>query len=144
MSNITVTIEGIDKLKADLSRIGEKAEANVAKAVKAVAFMINADVKQAYQKGPKTGRIYQRGGVTHQASAPGEAPATDTGTLVSSVYFDQESKMSATVGSRLAYAHYLEFGTRNIAQRPAWVPATERARPKLAELIEKALEAAIK
>ncbi len=31
------------------------------------------------QNGEKTGRIYRRRGIEHQASAPGEPPASDTG-----------------------------------------------------------------
>lgn len=66
----------------------------------------------------------------HTASAPGQAPASDTGTLVNSIYVDRDGVARMTVGSRLAYAAYLEFGTRKIAPRPAWVPAVEKARPE--------------
>jgi hypothetical protein len=34
---------------------------------------------------PKSGRTYKRGSKSHQASAPGEAPAIDTGNLVNSI-----------------------------------------------------------
>lgn len=77
---------------------------------------------------------------THTASAPGEAPATDTGTLASSVYFESKTKMSATIGSRLAYAYYLEYGTKKIAPRPAWQPETEKGQKKLNERVLKTLE----
>ena len=72
---------------------------------------------------------------THQASAPGEAPASDTGTLVSSIYFEQNTPYQTTIGSRLAYAEWLEFGTRKIAPRPAWVPAVEKHRATLQKLV---------
>lgn len=76
---------------------------------------------------------------THQSSAPGEAPATDTGRLANSILFKQETKLSATVSSQLIYASYLEFGTRKIAPRPSWVPATEAIRPKFRKRLEDAL-----
>jgi hypothetical protein len=73
--------------------------------------------------------------LTHTSSAPGEAPATDTGLLDSSIYFDQKTKLSAEIGSRLPYAYYLEFGTQKIAARPSWVPAVEKHRATLQRLI---------
>lgn len=68
---------------------------------------------------PKTGRIYRRRGVVHQASAPGEAPASDTGSLV-------QSRSQELVPERLAgrfrisarHAMPLEVGTRNMEPRP--------------------------
>jgi len=81
---------------------------------------------------------------SHTASASGEAPATDTGFLASSIYFENSGKMEATVGSRLAYAGWLEFGTQKIAPRPSWAPAVEAAQPKLNARVTKAIEGAAK
>ena len=69
--------------------------------------------------GPKTGRIYVKGSVVHQASAPGEAPANETGRLLASLHF--EITPSGTVLRVLAgtdYAAYLEFGTSKMEARP--------------------------
>ena len=62
----------------------EKAEEAVAETV----FAIDAGVKHKIQRGPNSGRIYEkyRPRRTHQASAPGQAPATDTGNLIGSIY----------------------------------------------------------
>jgi hypothetical protein len=68
---------------------------------------------------PKSGRVYIRRGVAHQASAPGEAPASDLGTLVS----QRETQL---IPERLAgrlrfmagHALPLELGTRNMEPRP--------------------------
>ena len=52
--------------------------------------------------GPRTGRIYRRGGVVHQASAPGEAPASDTGELrqsIVSVVSDTTNGSKAQIGT---------------------------------------------
>lgn len=146
--SITIEIEGLDDVARMIKQIGAKAEAEVAKAVTTTALEVNTNVKKLIQRGPKTGRVYERGSgrnlsATHQASAPGEAPATDTGALVSSVYFQQDDKLSATVGSRLAYAYYLEFGTARMAARPSWLPATEAAAPKLAKRITDGLARAV-
>jgi hypothetical protein len=89
--------------------------------------------------------VYQRGNITHRASAPGEAPATDTGTLVSSesIYYERESDLVSIIGSRLAYAYYLEFGTMRIAPRPSWMPAVEANRDKFSRLVDEGLRRAM-
>ena len=96
----------------------------------ATALEVRRDVIKRHKQGPKTGRMYRRGSRNHQASAPGEAPAIDTGTLVSSVYFTQPKRHEAVVGSRLAYAFWLEFGSQVTDARPSWLPAVEKARPQ--------------
>jgi hypothetical protein len=69
---------------------------------------------------PKTGRIYRRRGVEHQASAPGEAPASDTGRLVNSrrlEYSQAELRGSMIVSA--AHILPLEHGTRKMEPRPS-------------------------
>ena len=139
---ITMEIEGLEQVKAEIRRIGKKAEDGVSRAVKATGLEVISDVKKRIQRGPKSGTTYTRGNITHTASAPGQAPATDTGVLASSPYFEQPSPLSVTVGSRLAYAAYLEFGTTRIKPRPSWTPAVEAASPKLQKRIEDAIRKA--
>lgn len=68
---------------------------------------------------PKTGVVYRRRGVAHQSSAPGEAPASDTGTLVTRRRITIDA---ARARARLAFsskhAKYLEHGTRRMEPRP--------------------------
>jgi hypothetical protein len=142
VTKIRITVENTDAVQRALKLYGEKAEAELSKAVQATALTINGDIKRAIQGPPKTGRIYSRGEKNHQASAPGEAPATDTGVLVSSIAYKQETPLSAIVYSRLQYAYWLEFGTRNIEPRPSWVPAVETNTPLFQKLIDAALRRA--
>jgi hypothetical protein len=68
---------------------------------------------------PKTGRTYKRRGVSHQASAPGEAPASDTGALVGRrrITIDtQRVRARLTFSSK--HARHLEHGTRKMEPRP--------------------------
>lgn len=76
---------------------------------------------------PKTGRIYTIRGVVHQASAPGEPPADDTGALAASgqVQHDVE-EASSRVLFTAAHAPALELGTERMEARPY-------LRPSLAE-----------
>ena len=141
--SLSIQFDGLDELQADLARASDETRKGVAREITRTALAINADVKKRIQRGPKTGRTYRKSEtVTHTASAPGQAPATDTGFLASSPYYEQSSPLSATVGSRLAYAYFLEFGTRTIAARPSWVPAIEAERPKFDARVDAILRSA--
>lgn len=58
--------------------------------------------------GPKRGRVYKRGNITHVASAPGEPPARDTGNLASSGYLEEVDDLTMRVGFTASYAAILE------------------------------------
>lgn len=131
----TVKMEGLDELQAALGKLSKDAEKRVDAAVQATGLEVRGDIVKRIQRGPATGRVYGN----HQASAPGEAPATDTGRLVNSTVYKREGRISASVGSDLAYAAMLEFGTSKIDPRPAWIPALEDAKPKYIKRLEKAL-----
>lgn len=137
--SVVIKPTNMDEVAAALRKYGEEAAKRLEKDVLATALFVNQDVKQRIQRGPKTGIVYNRRGKAHQASAEGEAPATDTGTLVSSISFSKTGPLSAEVISRLAYAYYLEFGTFNISPRPSWTPAAEKGKEELRRRIEKTL-----
>jgi len=95
------------------------------------AFEIESDAKIAIQTGAKTGRAYNKKGKKgavrrHQASAPGEAPATDTGNLVNSGFVKKMQAARYRVGFSAAYALALEMGTVDIKARPFLMPAYDR------------------
>jgi hypothetical protein len=68
---------------------------------------------------PKSGRIYRRRGVEHQASAPGEAPANDSSRLVNSrqIILIPE-RLRAKLVFSAKHALWMEHGTRRIQPRP--------------------------
>jgi HK97 gp10 family phage protein len=79
-----------------------------------------------------SGRTYQRRGVVHQASAPGEPPASDTGRLVNSisaVYDTNAISGKVVVGAK--HGLYLEFGTQTIEPRPFLRPAVANTKAKV-------------
>jgi len=96
--------------------------------VRKTAFDIQGNA-QASMSGHKSGQVYERYGRAHQASAPGEAPAIDTGYLQNSIAVEMLSDLQAIVFTNALYAEYLEFGTARMAPRPYMVPAAERAWP---------------
>jgi hypothetical protein len=124
------------------------------------AMNIKNDYQRAIAKGPATGKWYRnrgKGRPDHRASKAGEAPASDTGRLLSSIVF-RAKKLQAEAGSVVDYAEALEYGARpavlggssrsggvriamgeGIAPRPALGPAVDKHRPKIRTAIIKRL-----
>lgn len=128
-----------------LEDLGEVVTRHLLEAMQGGAMMVANDAKRSIARGPKTGRIYTRRGVEHQASAPGEPPATDTGALIASIVSDatvEGSKVLGHVEARAPYAVHLEYGTRKMAARPFLTPAIERNRRRIGELITAAVRRA--
>lgn len=93
------------------------------------AMDIEARVKQSME-GPKHGKMYIKStGVIHVASAPGEAPAIDTGALHNATRAIPKGEMEWWVVMDTEYAMHLEFGTRRMAARPSLGPAVDFVRP---------------
>lgn len=87
--------------------------------VVAGANLVRNEVIRLIMETEKTGRLYRRRGVVHQASAPGEAPAVDTANHIRNITIEVDvQKLSASVVSSAAYAAALEFGTPNMVERP--------------------------
>ena len=121
------------------------------------------EVKRLMRESPRGGRIYRRiraGGlrarlagrraragdyIVHKASAPGEPPAVDRGNLVNSVASVEELTprgWATTGGSTLAkIPSALEYGTRTIAPRPAFIPALSNIRGQLEAALREAFKA---
>lgn len=88
------------------------------------ANMILEEATSLILDSEKSGRTYRRRGVEHQASAPGEAPASDTGRLVQSGKVElKPDELAAEISWSTAYAQHLEFGSERTAARPFVRPA---------------------
>ena len=108
----------------------EQAMDAIRQVIERAALMIDREAKILIDRGSKSGRVYGR----HQASAPGEAPATDTGRLIQSIQWQISNHgFTAEVGSTVFYAPLLEEGTDSMAARPWLRPAYE---PHVDEIIE--------
>lgn len=72
----------------------------------------------------KTGRIYKRGAKTHQASAPGEPYANDTGATMAKIRTEiRDEGFTGVVVFGGEIARYLEHGTQKMEPRPVARPA---------------------
>jgi len=105
--------------------------------------MVRTSAIKSIQRDPKTGTVYTRAkgqnlGSAHQASAPGQSPATDTGSLVSSIKVIHDG-LKGKIGSALNYAFWLEYGTLKMSERPFLRPALADNEKKINELFERAM-----
>lgn len=66
----------------------------------------------------------------HRASAPGDAPAVDSGDLRRSIGVQKIGEGRYRVGTNLKHGLFLEFGTRRMAARPWLRPAAEKVRKR--------------
>lgn len=75
-----------------------------------------------------TAKVGKKRNKAHQASAPGDPPAVDTGDLRSRIGVQKIKPGHYRVGTNLIYAPWLEFGTRRMKARPFMRPALEKVR----------------
>lgn len=97
---------------------------------------------QAEMAKPKSGRVYRRGGRVHVASAPGEAPAIDTGALVNSFRVMQEGPTRAIVGVTAEHGVFTEEGTSRMQPRPYMRPAAEAVWPEFERAVREVVRRA--
>lgn len=142
-------LSGAAALQKALREFSINADREIADAVNGTAQNIRTSAVKSILRGPKTGATYKKANPkrTHKASAPGQAPATDTGRLAGSIRADVSGR-KAEVYTDAKYAAPLEFGTRDIEPRPFMVPAMENERPafrkRLNAVVEKAAKGIIK
>ena len=129
---LTIKLEVQDHL----GKLTAAAAAQVQQIVLKTALDVEAAAKTAIQTSPATGRVYGK----HQASAPGEAPATDTGNLAGSISVVPISPMTAEVQVTAEYAEVLELGGVHVEARPFLAPAVETVRPGFDQAIAQAVK----
>ena len=143
--DFSVKIEGLDKIANASASFRQAVADEVNKAVYASAQKVSTEAKKSIQGGNKSGRTYKRRTVSHRASAPGEAPASDTGRLVNSINsyaLGNGEAISVAGRGTVKYATMLEFGTTKIAARPFMLPALEKSKAWITERFNKAVRKA--
>jgi HK97 gp10 family phage protein len=109
-------------IRAALREVDEATRRAAVGALEDGADEIASRAKELILDPPKTGRVYSggKGFGTHQASAPGEAPASDTGNLVGLIGVDRVdvTRLRVAIFSSAKYSAALEFGTSKMAPRP--------------------------
>jgi HK97 gp10 family phage protein len=131
-------------VEKSLKKAGSEIQKNVNKAIQRAASWVAADAVRGIQRGKHTGKTYKRRGVEHQASAPGEYPASDTGRLASSIRINR-GLLEADIGSDLAYAKYLEPDNGDggkMKPRPFLEPSYEKNKEQIDQIIDEAIKKA--
>ena len=145
-----VTFElDVKKMVAALERMNGCAGEALKSGALAGGMAIQAGMKRRITQGGKSGRLYKRGkGGWHQASAPGEAPASDTGALANSI----ETRISKSspdyaeseTGPTVEYGGMLEYGTSRVKARPYARPTLDEDADLIQDAMRRALEHALK
>jgi HK97 gp10 family phage protein len=121
---------GFQRIQAAANEV----QTNAPRVLRAAALILERAAKLQLSH-PGTGRIYRRGTTAiHQASAPGEPPAVDTGNLRNSVGSEVLGNV-VRVGAAADYAAGLEFGTDRVAARPWLRPAFAEVREQLQAVV---------
>lgn len=131
MLNVNLSVN----VKAAKNKIKLKSKAVQQKIDKALidsVALLQAEMKKSINE-RSYGRRYDRGAKVHIASAPGDAPNTDSGRLINSILtsYSRASRSAKVYISKFAdYAVYLEFGTKNgkLKKRPFFYPAIRKHR----------------
>lgn len=143
---IRVTIVGSAELQRRLIRIAKEQLSGQEQALLLAANDVRTEAVKSIQQGGRSGvtRVVTKSGKTHTASAPGEPPKTDTGSLVSSIFAELRKgiRPEAFVGSDIVYATHLEFGTSRMAARPWLHPAFVRMKPRIKKRLAQAFRRA--
>src|SRR5262245_62766200 len=95
------------EVKINIPAITEAITRVASKGVRQATFGIKQKMLFSFAQ-PKSGRVYKRGNRTHTASAPGEAPAIDTGFLANSIQTEFPNLTTGIVSGGAEYGRALE------------------------------------
>ena len=110
-----------------------------------ITYGVNATRNTAVDnilRGAKSGETYVKYNPrrTHQASASGQFPASDTGFLANNIVTNMQGNgLEGEVISQAEYSQYLEYGTSKMGARPFMQPSLEQNRPKIRARLRKLL-----
>ena len=141
--SMSIKLEGLQELQNAIREATQETQAKIEMVVEATASDIRNATVRRIQRGPASGEIYKSkvADKDHQASAPREAPATDSGALAGSYsVIDGDTPLTKYVSSNLEYAYFLEFGTVHMEKRPHLLPSVEENRRNFEERLKRVLQ----
>ena len=132
----TIKIKGLEPTLKNLRLLQNGLDKELTNVLRGGGQLRRGEAIRAIQTGPKSGRTYEKYNPrrTHKASAPGQAPASDTGNLVSQIMSVADGK-NTLVESRAEYSKFLEFGTSKMLPRPFLFPASEKSTKKIVQVL---------
>tara|TARA_R110000850_G_scaffold266462_1_gene396795 strand:+ start:30 stop:479 length:450 start_codon:yes stop_codon:yes gene_type:complete len=128
--DIKFRVTNLKKVLSQLENLDKQLEPDFQEIVKGGAQLIRGEAIKSIQTGAKSGVVYQMYNPRreHRASAPGQAPASDTGNLVSKIIVKQKTRNITNVESNANYSAFLEYGTSKMEARPFMLPAFEKSK----------------
>ena len=132
---VTLKVKNLKKVMSQLKQLKKQLEPDFQEIVKGGGQLIRGEAVKSIQQGSKSGVVYEKYNPrrSHRASAPGEAPASDTGNLVSKIIVKQKTKNITNVESNANYSAFLEYGTSKMQPRPFMLPAFEKSKKPITE-----------
>jgi len=126
-------------------QVYRKIEQQTERALTRGSILILNKVK-ALMREPKSGKDYRGKGrgkkkgaqrFKTRSSAPGQAPAVQTGRLRASLAYVKPAPLTRHVGTNMPLGFWLEKGTkRGLAERPFLRPAFISERPKIVKMLK--------
>lgn len=148
---IQAEVVGTERVVGRFTIYGQAAREGVEEVVEEYTKKIYQTARELTD-GDGSGNIYQRPWGQHQASAPGEPPAKDTGRLRASIRMILQRLGGLVVGKVIAggkldvdYAAVLEYGTRSaegMAARPFMKPSLQEHAEDFVQALIAVLKAA--
>jgi len=137
--DIKFSVKNIKKVLSQLNKLEKDMEIPFQEIVKGGGQFIRGEAIKSIQAGAKSGIVYEKYNPrrSHRASAPGQAPASDTGNLVSKIIVKQKSKNITNVESNADYSAFLEYGTSKMEPRPFMLPAFEKSKKPIINAVLK-------
>jgi len=137
--DIKFSVKNIKKVLSQLNKLEKDMEIPFQEIVKGGGQFIRGEAIKSIQSGAKSGIVYEKYNPrrTHRASAPGQAPASDTGNLVSKIIVKQKTKNITNVESNADYSAFLEYGTSKMEPRPFMLPAFEKSKKPIINAVLK-------
>lgn len=137
--DIKFSVKNIKKVLSQLNKLEKDMEIPFQEIVKGGGQFIRGEAIKSIQAGAKSGIVYEKYNPrrSHRASAPGQAPASDTGNLVSKIIVRQKTKNITNVESNADYSAFLEYGTSKMEPRPFMLPAFEKSKKPIINAVFK-------
>lgn len=145
MSMLTVRVLNMGRLQGKMKKLDHDIQLAAVRGLMNVRQPIEDSAKSRVLSGAKSGRIYRRRNPTrnHQASAPGQSPASDTGKLVKSIKAAVDPvQFTLTLGAG-EHARELEYGTYKMAPRPFLRRTLREFRKRIISALHTAIKGAL-
>ena len=128
-----IKVRNLKRVISSLKKLNVTILPDLQAVIKGGAQQIRTEAVNLIQKGAKSGKVYKRYNPyrEHISSAPGQAPASDTGNLVRNIKVVQVNQDVMQVESGATYSKDLEYGNSKMRARPFMFPAYKMSQDKI-------------